>query len=433
MNLKLMTDFLTPLVGLGTACVGLVTAIVAITKYFNYRSKQDEQRLLEGDQRLVKQSFDTVIASLRSKSLIERMAGAIILRRFYDSNTEMGTGGNALYWKVAVGVTAAILRDQKTSNFQKVLADGLAFAPNLIRADLQNANLQFAYLGSRKPGPDEKEVVTDLRYADFYRADLSRASLKGANAERAVFYQARLHNAILSKANLTGANFFEADIKGASFKDAILYGANFSGARNIPAGFEDKLDDKGIYQDKNPFQPPQTPSQNAKTAVFVSKPGCLNPLQKQKLDSLKLKLESQGIIAQTLERENYPSFGAVGEVRRVVGGCVGAIIFGFSELRVLNGTWRANTPEEKSINDLNLPTPWTQIEAGIAIMAGIPLLVVYQKGINDGIFGLGANENGIYQICMDEDWDSMKSANAFSNWSADVREQSRHIRTSFVG
>jgi hypothetical protein len=104
-------DFLTPMVGLASAVAGLATAIVGITKYFNYRTRQDELRL-------VKQAFDTVVTSLRSDSLIERMSGAILLRRFYDSKTEMGTGG-APYWKVAVDVTAAILRGLTTDDFQK--------------------------------------------------------------------------------------------------------------------------------------------------------------------------------------------------------------------------------------------------------------------------------------------------------------------------
>ena len=420
MTPKAITDLLTPVAGLASAAVGLVTAIVAITKYFNYRSKQDEMRL-------VKQSFDGVVTSLQSDSLIERMSGAILLRRFYDSHTEMGTGG-APYWKVAVDVTAAILRGQTTSDFQKLLADGLAFAPRLVRADLQRTNLQFAYLGSRKTGESEaEEIRTDLRFADFYRADLSKASLKRANAGRAVFYQARLHNTVFSGADLTGANFFDADIKGAVFRGAILYGANFSGARNLPVELRAALDEKGIYQDQKPFQPPPNSNQNAQITVFVSKPGYLSAPQKQMLESLKQRLKAEDIVAQTLEREDYPGFGAVGEIRRVISGCAGAIIFGFSELKVLNGTWRANTPEEKAIGGLCLPTSWAQIEAGMAIMDGIPLLIMHQIGVEGGIFDVAENANGVYRICMDEDWDSARSSNAFSNWSTDVREQAGSI------
>src|SRR5277367_2518855 len=119
------------------------------------------------------------------------MAGAISLRRFYDTKAE--SGKHTPYRNEALGVTTAILRGQATSDFQKLLADGLAYAVNLHRADLQRTNLQFAYLGTRQKGAESSTDVTiDLSEADFYRADLSGASLKGAYAQGAVFYQARL-------------------------------------------------------------------------------------------------------------------------------------------------------------------------------------------------------------------------------------------------
>ena len=55
-------------------------------------------------------------------------------------------------------------QEPASSNFQKLLADGLVFAPSLQRADLQRTNLHNAYLGSR----GERQV--DLSYVD-YRAD----------------------------------------------------------------------------------------------------------------------------------------------------------------------------------------------------------------------------------------------------------------------
>jgi uncharacterized protein YjbI with pentapeptide repeats len=110
------------------------------------------------------------------------MIGAIIIRCFFDRETEVGIAGIP-YWKEVVDVTAAILRGVGTENFLKLLADGLAFAPSVERADLQRANLQFAYFGSRKKaGNPSDQVTTNLSYADFYRADLSRASLKRAKA-----------------------------------------------------------------------------------------------------------------------------------------------------------------------------------------------------------------------------------------------------------
>ena len=109
------------------------------------------------------------MASLASEKEIDRLAGAILLRRFFDPRAEVTTKGEP-YVVETVNVMAAILRSQPSGNFQKLLADGLAFAPSLQRADLKRTNLHNAYLGSR----GERQVDIEA-YADFYRADLSGA------------------------------------------------------------------------------------------------------------------------------------------------------------------------------------------------------------------------------------------------------------------
>jgi len=78
----------------------VVAGILGILKYFHYRSRQDELRLVASD-------FHAVVASLRSDALIERMAGAILLRRFYDMKAESGKA--TPYLKEALDVTTAIL------------------------------------------------------------------------------------------------------------------------------------------------------------------------------------------------------------------------------------------------------------------------------------------------------------------------------------
>jgi hypothetical protein len=169
-----------------TSITAVLAGILGILKYFQYRTRRDKIML-------VRQAFESVVKSLASNIEVERMAGAILLRRFFDPDTEVGiprlpywkkmvvrirrffrnktevdTASTPL-WKEAVDVTAAILRGQRTGNFQKLLADGLAFAPSLERADLQRTNLQFAYLGSRKKASSPLvRVTTDLSYADFY-------------------------------------------------------------------------------------------------------------------------------------------------------------------------------------------------------------------------------------------------------------------------
>ena len=102
------------------------------------------------------------------------------------------------------------LRDAPPSNLQKLLADGLAYAPSLQYADLQRCNLHEAYLGVR---PDRS---IDLSRADFFEANLTGASLKGAKAHGTVFFQAVLHDTVLSESDLT-----EADFRGAASGRAV--------------------------------------------------------------------------------------------------------------------------------------------------------------------------------------------------------------------
>jgi len=417
MTTTMNTDYLSMVKIVGAILAG----ILGILKYFNYRSRQDELRLVAND-------FHAVVAALRSDVLIERMAGAILLRRFYDADTESGKG--TPYLKEALDVTTAILRGQVTSDFQKLLADGLSFAPSLYRADLQKTNLQFAYLGSRKKRTDTpKEIKVDLSYADFYRADLSRASLKGAYAKGAVFYQARLHDTVLSDADLSEANFFEADLTGAKFDRALLFLAKFAGARNVPPAVQEKLDEHGIYRDTERFRPPQSSFQASSARVFLSRPGYLGYPYQEHVTALMGRLEAEGLEAQTLERPDYPNFGAIGEVRRIMSGCAGAIIIGFPELRIQRGLWRPSTPEEKRIEDLTETTPWSQIEAGMAAMVGMPILLFGKRGVSGGIFDVVPGEVGVYQVFVDDDWSSKAFLNPFSNWCSDAREHARVPRS----
>jgi hypothetical protein len=287
-------------------------------------------------------------------------------------------------------------------------------------------NLQKAYLGFRSigGGRDGKVITVDLSYSDFYQADLSGASLKGAKVRGAVFYQARMHNTVLSRADLQGANFLEADLKGAKFDGALLNGATFPGARNIPLLLASKLNEDGVYQNTEPFRSPPRSSAVTWIRVFISRPGTLD-YQQQLVASLLSSLETEGIIPQTLERPDYPSFGSLGEVRRLMSGCAGAIIFGFRQLEVREGVWRRGTPEEECVRDMYFSTPWNQIEAGAAAMLGLPALVACQRGVVGVIFDLASNDYQVYQVFLDEDQNSAAFLSSFSDWCASVRERNR--------
>ena len=399
-----------------TALSGIVAGLLGVIKYFQYKTYRD--KLFS-----VGEAFSGVVRSLASEVEVERLAGAIRLRRFFDPQSELGIASTP-YASDAVNVIAGVLRTQRPGTFQKLLADGLAYAPNLRRADLQRTNLQNAYLGARKT--DEGDVVVDLSYADFYRADLSGASLKGACARHAVFYQARLAGTVLSRADLSDANFFEADLAGATFTGAVLARADFTSARNVPGDLAGRLDERGRYpDDASPLPAPAHRPAAGGPIVFLSKPGILDERQHHLVDQVRRMLEEQGMTCQTIERSEYPKFGQIAEVRRLLGGCAGAVIFGLSQLDVRDGTWRHDTAEEAPVTNLRLPTPWNQIEAGMAAMRGLPILLVAQAGVTGGILDLGGTDGLLYRLDPVGAAASPTGGEAFAGWCAAVRERAR--------
>jgi hypothetical protein len=414
------------------ALAGIPAALFGILQFIRYRTRRDKMAL-------VSESFAKVVEALASEVEVERLAGAILLRRFFDRRSEFGVGRTP-YAKEAVAVIASMLRTQPTGNFQKLLADGLAHAPTLVRADLQRTNLQKAYLGARPLGPRAKQVV-DLSYADFYRADLSGASLKEAQADAAVFYQARLNGTVLKGARLRNANFYQADLQGAAFGGADLRGANFAGARHVPPAVARHLDEQQIYHvlprwrwlrwlswrhwraARNADAPGKPPPDGGKAEpprVFVSRPGGGGDRNGAQVAALCARLEGEGFAPVMLGRSDYPVAGALAEAKRLIGGCAGAVILGVPDIRVAVGAWRPGTPEEAALTDKAFPTPWSQVEAGMAVMAGLPVLVVADDGIGGGVFDPATSEHGLVRIRPD------LASPHLADWSAAVRERARH-------
>lgn len=252
------------------AWVAVIAAVLAgllgVLKYFSYRTRRDRISI-------VGQAFSATVESLSSDAEAKKLAAAILLRRFFDKGTEQGAGGTP-YEHEAVAVIAALLRNTQTGELQKLLADGLAYASSLRRADLQECNLSRAYLGRRprsevahaslrllvagrrgelRRGSGRNEQLDspalappiDLTEADLFHANLNGASLRGAVAPKAVFYTAQAQKTVFEEAHLEGADFREAELEGARFTGAWIERARFGGAHHVPPNVARLLDQSG--------------------------------------------------------------------------------------------------------------------------------------------------------------------------------------------
>lgn len=82
-------------------------------------------------------------------------------------------------------------------------------------------------------------------------------------------------------------------------------------------------------------------------------------------------MEAMGYEVVFYERKEYRNFGQVGHIRTLISGCHGVIVFGLKQLEIKQGVFRPSTNEREVWCQKWLPTPWNEIEMGMALMGRI--------------------------------------------------------------
>jgi hypothetical protein len=230
-------------------------------------------------------------------------------------------------------------------------------------------------------------------------------------------------DAVLRSADLRDANFFEADLCGVNFDGTKLSGATFEGARNVPEELRAHIKE-GRWCGPETFNVPHRDKRSEPLAVYVSKPGVLDAHQEKIANIVFGWLEVGGVRAVVLERGDYPTTGALGEIRRRMSGCAGAVVLGFGELSIAEALWRSGTSDEADFRGEVLPTPWCNIEAGMAAMISLPLLLIAEAEVNKGVFDPSLVEHNVFRVAMPPD----RQSPSFANWLVAVRERAAQAR-----
>lgn len=375
----------------------LFTAIAAIVYALKdlFIKKQDRAEYLR--------SFEQTIAQLASDNAETQLSAAILLRRFLN----IRIWGNPFLHDEAINVISSLLRTLPTGIYQKTLGDGLAYARNngLSDKDMQKTNLQNLYLGN-------KQYRLKCCRTDFYMADLSYALLENIDGNGIIFYNSILMSTNIKNCDFRNANFVGADLTNVYFKNVCLLGANFTNAINIPLSIKEKLVD-GIYTDKNAVTTSRTEKGNT---VFFSMPGVMTKEQELIIKSYSELLQKRGYEVIYYGKDDYPKYGQLNIVRKRILSSSGIIAFGFKQINIINGIYRPATECEKTIENSWLSTPWSEIEAGMAIMRGIPILLVHDKEITSGIFDNVLSEYFVGEISSDFDVRKIETNKVFESW-----------------
>jgi hypothetical protein len=156
--------------------------------------------------------------------------------------------------------------------------------------------------------------------------------------------------------------------------------------------------------------------------VFVSRPAVLTRDQEALCAQWSEGLAGLGMALVTIPRANYaPS--PWDQLRDAVGLSDGAVILGFRQAVVEWGCRRPATPEQGSAAG-SYASAWNQIEAGLAVMAELPVLVVPEGDTSDGVFSVDVWRDGVYGTQMDA-WTAGYGARdpSVRDWAAAVRRR----------
>jgi uncharacterized protein YjbI with pentapeptide repeats len=231
----------------------LLTAMIPFVGWLStavFTNTKRAQRL-----RTIGESFEKLSLQLTTygpeSNSNQRLIAAVRLRRFFDKSGEHSIRHmfqrTCPYEKDALSVMTALLKTKfsvEDAALQKTLADGLAYANDIAGADLQEADLSNAFLGSRSG--NENMSLSDL---DFYKAKLIKASLKSADCSRAKFVSAEMSESVLTQAKLHGTDFRWSNLEKARFNKADLTNANFEGANLTNANFSEAILRNCIFKD----------------------------------------------------------------------------------------------------------------------------------------------------------------------------------------
>ncbi|WP_282025949.1 pentapeptide repeat-containing protein [Limimaricola cinnabarinus] len=336
-------------------------------------------RWMKDSKRAVGLAFRETIEGLSSDKAEIRTASAIILRRFLDEGSEYGVGG-APFRHEAISIATALLKSSSAGEVQKILCEILPLAkPEWLKEiDLQRANLSNAYLAH-----------IEIEEGDFFQAHIVSASFKGAKLSKCKFREAIIRRSSFRGADLRGSVFDGAHLEDIDFRGADLRGVSFNGAeiRNVDTTGA-TLDSRtsGAIEPGLPNAATRTRVGDQDLKVFLSRPSRMNERQDGYFRLVRRAVEARNLHVVELPREDYSPLGSLGAVVKAVDASHAMIAFGFGDYTIHHGAYRQFDLDGREIRDENLASPWCQIEAGMALQKGIPLLVVADPGVHEGIF-----------------------------------------------
>ena len=207
-----------------------VTVGGAVGGYFVGQSKINRQRINFENQKEVDSIYQSIVKELADESPILRSVAAVklgkILQSFpeeWEDHLDKDNNRRDRIIELTKRVLAASLAIEKQSTVLKTLTIAIYEIKkkgNMHNIDFSSANANDSYWAG-----------VDFSYADFYMAELNKASFREAILCWAQFRESKMNETVLIKSDCSEANFKLADLRGADFTGAKLIKTKFEGAK----------------------------------------------------------------------------------------------------------------------------------------------------------------------------------------------------------
>ena len=124
--------------------------------------------------------------------------------------------------------------------------------------------------------------------------------------------------------------------------------------------------------------------------IFLSVGGVATAAQEDFIRRLEDRLRAEGLEPHTVGRNTFGSEAPLVTVMRLLKECSGTVVVALERMHFPEGLEKRGGPNERTIQDVRIPTPWNQIEAAMAYNMGHPLMVIVEHGLrSDGLLEKG--------------------------------------------
>lgn len=160
--------------------------------------------------------------------------------------------------------------------------------------------------------------------------------------------------------------------------------------------------------------------------IFISVGPQNTDNQKKFLANLKERLKAEGFDFKIIGENTFGAEPPWKTITDSIDNCSGVVVVALEKTYVKLGSENRGGDNEIPLNDVRIPTPWNQIETGLAYFKGLPILMIMEEGIkSEGLLSTGYDWYAMKCELSDSVFASVKFNNVFTSWKLKVEQGSQ--------